>query len=711
MRKKINKAISLNLSLPKKKKCSFQRLAYPISLVIISSLFFLLLEFKYPYFFLHDDNRTYWLPSFVYNYRSIQKGEIPLFNFHQFLGYPWHSNGQTAVLYPFGYIAPLISKIFFDHYFATVDIYIILHLIAGALTFYILLKYIGLNEKSSFFGAITWVLCGFNIFASTGWSFLSNYVAYFPLLIYFSLKLCNNFSYKTFVYLIICRVLLFMVGHSQYFAYAVIFEIFTFLLVLVFSKFKQEKEQLFRSLKIYLYSYVFTTILSLPLLLPMWHQMNISAGRSDKLRFVEFASFTYDITQWIRGLIYPFTQKNDWGFLYVLSYSSYIGYFTIIFIIICLFNYFKGNYSKNKRILISVFLSAALVAFLWMTSSLFNHIIYLIPILNRFRMPFKIEFFVNFYLIIIASIGFSFLINKISTKTLKNIIFIILIAEHIFSFCYLYMFTPRRTFQEYHAKVPFEEPFKEKINNGRIIGFDSYYAINMLEPSDFIGSNFATLWGLYHFAGYELLISKDNLKACLNLNGDAIMYLYKGLWENNKINERINYFRQWGVKWYIVNKETILQVKLPFKKVFEDEKRNIYYDEKAKPFFFWQDNQNDHGISYSIKTNEIRLNLNNDKAQDLVINFLYNTFFKASLDNKDINIRSNSFKQMVISVPEGKHNVVIKYRDPYFTVSCYVVLLFLLTVVVIYFVKKLKLKNFIEINNCEAINISKINKI
>lgn len=697
MVKKINKAISFRLSLFKNNKYTFRKLIYPVSLVITLLLFFLSLELKYPYFFLHDDNRTYWLPSFVYNYRSILEGEFPLYNFHQFLGYPWHSNGQTGVLYPFWYISTLISQIFLGHYFATVDIYIILHLILGALTFYALLKFIKLNEKSSFFGAITWVLCGFNIFASTGWSFLSCYVVYFPLLILFSLKLYKNFNYNTFFYLIICRVLLFMVGHAQYFVYAVAFEMITFLFILVFSKLKQGKEQLFRFFKIYLYSYFITVILSLPLLLPMLYQMNISAGRSDKLRFTEFSSFTYDISQWIHGLLNPFTQSTDWGFLYVLNFSSYIGYFTIIFIIICIVNYFKGNFLKSKRILISTFLSTAVIAFLWMTSILFNHIIYLIPILNRFRMPFKIEFFVNFYLIIIASIGLGLLINKISTKTLKSVFFIVLITLHVFSFCYLYLFTPRRTFQEYHTKVPLGVPLMEQINNGRIIGLDSYYAINILEPSGFIGSNFATLWGLHYFAGYELLISKANLDACLNLNGDATMFLYPALWENNKINERIDYLRQWGVNWYIVNKESIIETMLPFVKVYEDEKRTIYYDEKAKPFFFWQENQNNNGISYNIKTNEIQLNINNDKDQDLVINFLYNRFFKVSLDNKEIDIRSNSFKQMVIMVPEGKHNIVISYKDPYFTASCYLVLLFLLAVTVMYSVQKIKQKHLIEI--------------
>ena len=39
------------------------------------------------HFFLVGDNVTYFLPSYVYNWRAvIEQGTIPLINFHQFLG-------------------------------------------------------------------------------------------------------------------------------------------------------------------------------------------------------------------------------------------------------------------------------------------------------------------------------------------------------------------------------------------------------------------------------------------------------------------------------------------------------------------------------------------------------------------------------------------------------------------------------------------------
>ena len=695
MIRKLNKATSPNMPFSNCNRNFWQKSLYPFILICILTSFFVLLEIKYPFYFLHDDNRVYWLPAFVYNFESILNGEIPIYNFHQFLGYPWLSNGQSMVLYPGGYVATIISKLVFGHYFASIDIFIILHLIAGSYAFYILVKSFGLGNKASIFGAITWVLNSFIIYSNTGWLFLSAHTLYFPLMIYFALKLYKKIELKSFIYLIICRVLLFFVGHPQYFIYSVIFEILTFLLIIAFGEHKNNRDKLIKIIKMYLLSFVITLLLALPLLLPMWYQMSISSIRSSKLDFTDFFSWSYDMKRWINGLVFPFSKSENYGFLYMLKYASYIGYVSIVFIIFCLIKYFKGLLPKNNKniVFVSIFLST--IAFLWMSSSLFNHLIYLIPILNRFRWPFKIEFYLNFYLIIIASIGLSIFIKKFQLNIHKNIIFIFLITAHIFSFIYLYMYTPQRGFQHFYDKIPLEESLKSKINNGRIVGFNDYYTYNYQETSDFIGSNYATLWGLYHFAGYEPLISENNSKASIGLNEDATMYLYKALWNDGRINTLIDYFRKWGVKWYIINRESILQRDFEFEKFYEDKKRTVYFDNEAKPFVYWMSSQNNDNIKSDIKVNKIELSVNSKSQRYLVINFLYNPFFKASINNKEIEITRNDIGQMMINIPKGNNDIVIKYRDPYFIAGLYISIFTLLVLVIMYFHKKLYLKRLL----------------
>ncbi len=58
------------------------------------------LEIKYPYYFLQDDNRDATLPWLVHNWRSLQEGEVALYNFHQYSGYPQLGTGQNGTLFP-----------------------------------------------------------------------------------------------------------------------------------------------------------------------------------------------------------------------------------------------------------------------------------------------------------------------------------------------------------------------------------------------------------------------------------------------------------------------------------------------------------------------------------------------------------------------------------------------------------------------------------
>lgn len=104
-----------------------------ILLVIVLSVLFLLLELKYNYYFLQDDNRDYSLPLFVHNYHSLQNGELALYNFHQFLGYSSFATGQSHALDPIAYLSTFLSYFFFHHYYATIDVYVIILLIGGLL--------------------------------------------------------------------------------------------------------------------------------------------------------------------------------------------------------------------------------------------------------------------------------------------------------------------------------------------------------------------------------------------------------------------------------------------------------------------------------------------------------------------------------------------------------------------------------------------------
>lgn len=669
------------------KPTSFSKYWGPILLTLTTLIFFLVLELKHPYYFLQDDNRDYNLPYFVHNYRSILNGEFPLFNFHHFLGSPSFATGASFAFYPFIYLAVFLSQAFWGNYFASIDIFIIFHLLIAGLGFWYLLKSFGLNDRSSFLGAITWPLSSFIVIISNAWCVVVVAASYLPWIVYFSIKFYRKFSYKNFILLISSRLLLFYFGYVQYFIYSLIFEVLTLsILILLENKSKTHKNNMIPIIKYYFLSYIITFIFSLPLFLPMWYQMTISAARSNPLEWNQFVNITYPLIKWIVDILHPFSEWSDlehWAYRLKLSHIGYIG-LTFAFSSIAWFCKKENIASKKKYLLMSILLG--IISLMWSSSEIFNTLIYKIPILNRFRWPFKLTLFTNFYLIILAAIGLHIFFKKLKyNKKFKTNLFVVLILVNLTNFSFIYIFSPPVSFRLHMDKVPLEEPLVDKLKGGRIVSlgfrYDEPYTLNS------IGFAYATMWGLYHFAGYDPLISKDNNDACLGLNYHAIY--------TDTTTIPFDYFRTWGVKWYVVsNKDTktidYLNNNSEFTLKYKDVNRTVYYDNKAKPFFFWNSIQKNDGIEYDITTNSIVLNINNKQDDMLTINFLYNPLFKAVVDAKPVDIIKNKDNQMALSVPKGEHKVIIRFTNPYFEVGCYISIAFILLLLLIYLIRRNK---------------------
>lgn len=715
------------LSVSEVKRNIITKYLYPLAVVLTIFSVLLVVEYRYPYFFTQDDNRNYGIPVLIYNFKSLLNGEIAFYNFHQILGTPTFSAISSATLYPMQYIGSIISFILFKHYFAVIDIMSIINLIIAALGAFYLLKFLKLNNPSAFLGSVTWALNSFIVYVSDSWGIMSGIAAFLPWIIYYSLKLLENFSFKSLIILVILRVLLLSVGHPQFYIYSIMFEILTVLGIEFFKiisqqnnlknsskskKIKMKKENPFKSIfvktKYYILSYLITIITSLPFILSWWNHMQNSVSRSSSLDWNWFRERNFNILDWLQGIFYPFSNSGhtDLKNSYLnLQNLSHIGYLAIFFIIACFIIILFRNKSvvMDMRNNIIVFSILALISFLWTTGYL-DFLIYRLPILNRFREPFRINYIVIFYLIIISSFGFDLIFfksteGKVTKQIFKSdpkiLIVFCLIAINVLNFLLLYTLSPHRNFGMVADRIPLEEPLKDKINSGRIVtvGFNMFvpnqemYPPKVFNSSLSLAQNYPTLWGLYHFSGYEPLMLKSNSEAVLGLDRPGFTpYLidqYKGI--------PIDYFRKWGVKWYIVPKDIYLPDDFGLNLKFTDNIRNVYLDPKAVPFFFWEKNQSDSGITFNINSNSIDLNTNNVESDRLNINFVYNPFFNAEIDGKKTLLDRNKDNQMTLFVPEGEHIIKIKYVDPYFITGCYLTLSFIFIFVIIYVFRRVKL--------------------
>lgn len=621
------------------------------------------IELKRPYFFLKKDNLDQNLPYYVHNIRSLLSGEFPLFNFHQFLGTPVFSCIQSAALYPPNYIALCLSRLLFGHYYATMEIIAVIHLLLASIGFFRLMRFFKLSEWSCAFGAIAWTYCGSVMTVGSEWIQVIGYAAYFPWILLFSLRQPGRFYCRSFVTITFLRVMALYLGSPPYFIYIVTFDILT-LTAMYFIVTKSEVadgscKRSYAFTKIIsnqLCSYLCTAIITAPLLLPALNQINQSASRNSPLSWQEYSKGGSLWLDWVGGLFMQFHSSQ--------SKFSHIGLLTIFF---CIAAFWQRN--RNKKI-VAIFLVLAAISLLWASNTFLTKAIYHIPIFNRQRFPIKLIFFTDFYLIALATFGFDVLYRKLKESRYMTLFCIvaILFISHIGN---LYLFNT--SFPQVPGKtVPYREPLSETLGNGRIVTvIDSSTMNNDDKQMYLLGFNYATLFDLYHFAGYETLVLDKNQKASMDLNSSADMYLDRDTWFSPSL-EDLQYFRKWGVKWYVLDKAVRLNSSGILDLVYRDDKRSILYDSKAKPFVSWLDNVDRGEVNSSFTTNSIKITTAREEVGVLLLNVLYNPFFSATIDGINAKITESKDQQMLLEVPSGKHAINVSYSDPFFKAGIFI---------------------------------------
>jgi len=630
-------------------------LKWLVWLLVSAAAFWAFLEFVSPYWFLEDDNRDYWLPLFVHYARTLaHEGTPAFFNFHQFLGEP--CLGASQVFYPFVYASVFLSEIFSGGFFWSVEIFALLHLLLGAAGMFLFIRELVLGEKTAFWGAFTWFLCPFTVFAGASWWFVFPVFAFIGWIHFFTLRLLRQ-KPGAMGWLVVCRLLFFYSGYGQYFVYALLMEI-------IFAALCSPKKD-WAFARGYAESLVWTLVFSLPLLLPTLAQMSGSQFRAAPLKYSEFASNTLRPDLWLWGLFYPFSDmakiRNSCGLTahlffehsdfagWFLPYISHIGYITLAALAVAAVRLKRGLEPEKTAAALAV---CAAVSLLW-ASGAQNGLVYFVPVLNRFRWHFKLGVILNFYLVALAAFGFA----RFSGK---RKIYAVLIFLTTANFGALYLAGHRKAFAEHAVKNPITEPLREKLSGGRI------FSLGYISGLDFdprsLGFNYATLWGLYHFAGYDSFVPKLNSDAVFGLN-------YVAAYNGELLPGAVDYFRKWGVKWYAAKESSAGRYGAVLKKfgvfpAFEDESRVIFQDPAALPFAFWQDSG--EPVKIKILANRLELETSRPSGGTVIANFLNQPFFSAGIDGIKTELGENDFRQLAVKVPGGNHRVVISYSNGYF---------------------------------------------
>ena len=662
-------------------------------IITVLSIFFIILESRFPYFFLHDDNRSQFLPFYVSNYNSILKGEIPFFSFNQFAGIPYMSNGQSGVFFIPAYICVFLSKFIFGHVYFAIDILSYFLIIIASLGMFFFLREIRINKLGTLIGALFYPLNSFVIHIGNSWIVVIGAAAFFPLMMFYALKLFHNPTLKNCMKLVICRVLLFTMGHMQYFSYALILEIAFYLTLYSIEIFfdrslnKQRKQfsLQYKKIIIYMFSGIALFFATLPILLPCIERMENSLGRSSAMPYEAFIMSGTNIMEFLIGLLNPYNFNG------LFQFSSFCGHITLALCAICVVTTILLATLKKRnfysKFMFALFL-VALFCFLWQTN-IIAPLIYKIPIINRFRWHYKLQALFFFFPPVFAAIGFSLLSNIINVTRKNNTNYVIifstwlLIALQIIEFVHIYAFTYDKplSLRTWGDTPPYEEPLTDILTDGRYIpvGFEYTNSVSFHTT----GYAFPQMFGLYSITGYDNILPIDNLKPSLGLN-------FPGFY-NDLINEKyeisdLEHFRNWGVSYYVVNNKYLERNNnFPIGTlIYKDENRTVFHDDDALPLVFKGDELYTR-LDFTIGVNKICLNIPPlDRDTHFYFNIVNNSKFICVANNNNIKIVPTEDNKMSVLVPAETSLIVLKYVESSFWLGLVIAIAFFTLYIFLY---------------------------
>lgn len=363
-----------------------------------------ILEFKQPYYFVQDDNFAECLPVILQGCRVFMRGILLDWSPSQYLGYPVAGNGGYALTYPVTYLSYGIARYLLGNELLVLDVFCVLHLIAAYFVTYALLRRNNLNPSLATAGSLAYTLSGYTLIAGRSWFTVIASLPWIPLL-FLSATLLLQQNKPTWKWIAGTGGILgvfFHAGHAQTWAYACMFFLFSMVILFCLGKLSLYK------LACLLPAFLFGLALVMPLFIPQW---NIVAGLP---RFPSGEGIPF---KGIAAMLLPFPMvaaphpETGWGTIYDREHMTPLYYsgtlFTAVFFGTILVLAAALLFKSDKRLLLKRFTAANI----WFVCALIAFILALgdrgllwtiqakLPLLNKFRMPFKFILFFNLFVV------------------------------------------------------------------------------------------------------------------------------------------------------------------------------------------------------------------------------------------------------------------------------------------------------------------------
>lgn len=500
----------------------FRNIHAIIGVLLLATVWFGILEWLYPRYFLWDDNATYYLPLYVFNADALRtEHSIPLINFYQFAGWNHVGAGQSGVLYPLAYVATWIATDLLHDALWTIDVLTIIHMVGGMLGLYWWLSLLKMRRTYAM-GAVAYYLTfPFTTILSKAWVVVSNTHCFVPLCFAALERDLRKPSLGNNVLYVGVKTLYLLQGYVQYVAYFSLFE-----MLYIALRQRSGRKRKYLAWKRYIQFNLQTVILGMPLLLPMTETMLLSAYRSHTMDLRQAISGMVDVMHLFYAQVFHFYEAPVVGNNHLLFLSMA---FVLPWIIwhVC-------------RLRIVPTTTLRIILYMAMTALLFcgplSLVLHYVPIFDRFRWPFKFFYFFGLFYII----SFFFFLQLFSQRRKKIVRWNLFIASLAIAGNVALLGSPPRAF---FTLSQLQTNFSPPHAGYRSMGLWPSNRKEILNTS-LPAFNYPTLWRQSVAGGYDPLISTTHYSLMKNENNDSLL-------DPAELQKKMDQLSQWSVRYLL----------------------------------------------------------------------------------------------------------------------------------------------------------------
>ena len=636
-----------------------------LGLVVVLACF-ALLEWHHPYWFLQDDNRTFFLPNFLHNLQAATSGNLALYNFFEHRGTVHLALGQSAVLHPLPYLALSASSVLFGHHLAGMELLALLLLLGTFIGTYALGRRLGLDPAPATFAGTAMALCSFVVQGGASWWVFLHLSAYFPALLALDLAHLRSRDTASGLGGVLLRLLGFYCGHFQLFLLGILFEAL-FVGGWAVLEFGGRRRAPSGALLSWSTGLALSLLGAAPLLLPALAQLGESAFRTAPLDPLQCFQRSVDLPVLWRGLFSR--NPGDYGDYARLTFSSlvYDGLLpplaTLALLLAVPFRAARPLRGPTGLLLLlglpPLFLGLAPVLELLSNT----------PLLNLFRWHFKSIYFTYLALNLLAGFALQRFGQRLSRPRLVCVIALLMLLQTI-DVMSLHLSAPPRSFSiKAEGPPPVEDSLVEVLAGTRLLTLPHLADADLI----FLDFNYPTLRRVVHFAGYaDPLLGKRQFDGLTSLGASFISAGGEVHFDDGVLP--VELLRSWGVSRYLLGSDYLGRYGPVLREhgltpCIREERRVVFCDGRARPLVSWEDGGTESLDEFTLGPEGLRCRVETPAPRTLILAWLQDPRLALRLDGRLVPTSPDGRGRISADLPPGQHELLLRFEDPLFELA------------------------------------------